>query len=136
MKPSIPESLFPDPVVNLESEPYWQAAKEGRLWVKRCRACQRVHYYPRALCPHCFSQDTEWLEASGRGTIYAYSVMRRAPVPYAIAYVRLDEGVTMMTQLVDCDFDQLAIDQRVEVRFRATEGGYALPVFTPSGPTP
>ena len=130
------QPLYPDPVINLESEPYWHAAKEGRLLVKRCRSCERVHYYPRAICPSCFSQDTEWLEASGRGTIYAYSVMRRASVPYAIAYVRLDEGVTMMTQLVDCDFDQLAIDQRVEVRFRATEGGYALPVFTPSGITP
>lgn len=124
---------YPNPIVNLESERYWAAAKEGKLLLKRCGHCGLTHYYPRALCPGCLSEQTEWFEASGRGKIYSFSVMRRVAEPYAIAYVRLDEGVTMMTQLVDCDLNALAIDQRVEVRFRPTEGGYALPVFTPVG---
>jgi len=70
-------------------------------------------------------------DASGKGVIYSYSVMRRGATPYAIAYVTLDEGVTMMTNIVDCDFDSLAIGQAVEVTFRATEGDQVLPVFRP-----
>ncbi len=73
----------------------------------------------------------QWFAASGRGTIYTYSVMRRVEVPFAIAYVTLEEGVTMMTNLVECDFERLTIGQAVELTFRATEGGHALPVFRP-----
>jgi len=123
---------IPAPQTNPENKPFWDAAGEGRLLVKRCRACGEAHHYPRALCPFCFSDDTEWQEASGRGTIYSYSVMRRAPVPYAIAYVTLEEGPTMMTNLVDCDFDALRIGQPVKVVFTPTEGGAPMPMFTPA----
>ena len=67
----------------------------GRLAIKRCAACGQVHHYPRARCPFCGSDRTEWRDATGRGTIYSYSVMRRVPVPYALAYVTLEEGVTI-----------------------------------------
>ena len=123
---------IPAPQTNPENKPFWDAASEGKLLVKRCRACGEAHHYPRALCPFCFSDDTEWQEASGRGTIYSYSVMRRAPVPYAIAYVTLEEGPTMMTNLVDCDFDALRIGQSVKVVFTPTEGGAPMPMFTPA----
>jgi uncharacterized protein len=123
---------IPAPQTNPENKPYWDAASEGRLLVKRCRACGEAHHYPRALCPFCFSDDTEWRDASGRGTIYSYSVMRRAPVPYAIAYVTLEEGPTMMTNLVDCDFDALEIGQAVKVVFTPTDGGPPMPMFTPA----
>jgi uncharacterized protein len=123
---------IPAPQTNPENKPYWDAASEGRLLVKRCRACGEAHHYPRALCPFCFSDDTEWRDASGRDTIYSYSVMRRAPVPYAIAYVTLEEGPTMMTNLVDCDFDALEIGQAVKVVFTPTDGGPPMPMFTPA----
>ena len=123
--------IYPDPEINLESEPYWAAAKDGVLLLKKCNACSLTHYYPRAICPHCLSGDTEWYQASGRGTIYTFSVMRRASTPYAIAYVTLDEGVTMMSNIVDCDLDAIRVGQEVEVTFRKTEGGHALPVFRP-----
>ena len=126
---STAERSYPDPTTNLETEHYWAAAKEGKLLVKRCNACGEVHYYPREICPHCGSTDTEWREASGKGTIYSFSVMRRAEIPYVIAYVTLDEGVTMMSNIVDADFDAIAIGKAVEVTFRETEGGMALPVF-------
>lgn len=125
---------YPDPVINLETQAYWDAARQGQLLLKRCEDCGHTHYYPRAICPHCLSSRTQWYPASGRGTVYTYSVMRRAPVPYAIAYVTLEEGVTMMTQLVDCDFNRLRIGQPVRVTFRTTEGGHGLPVFTPVTP--
>lgn len=124
---------YPDPDISMETERYWAAARQGVLLLKRCRACGVTHYYPRAVCPRCLSGDTEWVAASGKGRIYTYSVMRRVAAPYAIAYVTLDEGVTLMTNIVDCDFDRIAIGQEVEVTFRTTEGGHALPVFRPRG---
>ena len=120
------------PIVDAATEPYWNAAKEGVLRIKRCTACTKLHWYPRALCPYCLG-DTEWVEASGLGTIYSVSVTRRAgPVPYAIAYVKLDEGVTMLTNIVDCDLDALRIGDRVKVSFKAAEGDFAVPMFTPA----
>lgn len=130
---STAERSYPDPMTNLETERYWAAARDGRLLIKTCNACGEAHYYPREICPHCGSTDTEWREASGKGTIYSYSVMRRAEIPYVIAYVTLDEGVTMMTNIVDTDFDAIAIGKAVEVTFRETEGGMALPVFRLAG---
>lgn len=126
------EKTYSDPAINLETAHYWEAAKEGKLLLKRCNDCNEVHYYPRAVCPRCLSTATDWMQATGRGRIYSYSVMRRVPVPYAIAYVTLEEGVTMMTNLVECDFDKLSIDQAVEVAFRTTTGGENLPVFRPT----
>lgn len=126
---STAERTYPDPTTNLETERYWAAAKDGVLLIKFCNACREAHYYPREICPHCGSADTEWREASGKGTIYSYSVMRRAATPYVIAYVTLDEDVTMMSNIVDADFDAIAIGKAVEVTFRKTEGGMALPVF-------
>jgi len=122
---------YTDPDINLETAQYWKAASEEALLLKRCRACSRTHFYPRAVCPGCLSSDTEWYEASGKGTIYSYSIMRRAPVPYAIAFVTLEEGVTMMSNIVECDLDSVAIGQQVEVVFGKTEGGQGLPLFRP-----
>jgi uncharacterized protein len=124
---------IPAPPTNPENEPYWDAAKEGKLLVKKCNDCGEFHFYPRALCPFCFSDRTEWVQSVGRGKIYTYSVMRRAPVPYAIAYVTLAEGPTMMTNLVDCDFDALKISQDVEVVFQDAEEGTKVPMFRPAG---
>jgi len=126
------ERTIPAPEPNPETKPFWDAAAEGKLLIKRCRACGEAHYYPRALCPHCFSAETAWQEAKGEGTIYSYSVVRRgAPVPYAIAYVTLAEGVTMMTNIVDCDLDRIRIGQRVRVVFKPSAGGPPVPMFTP-----
>ena len=120
------------PQPNPETKPFWDAAAAGKLLVKRCTACGERHHYPRAICPHCGSDKTEWTEASGRGTIYSYSVFRRAPIPYAIAYVTLAEGPTMMTNIVDCDLDAIRIGQAVRVVFKATEDGPPVPMFAPA----
>lgn len=128
---SAEERTYPEPSINVESQPFWDAAAEGRFMLKRCKSCGETYYYPRAICPLCLSDDTEWYAASGKGTIYTYSVMRRAKVPYAIAYVTLEEGVSVMTNIVECDFDKLAVGQPVEVTFRKTEGDVSLPVFRP-----
>ena len=123
----------PAPAVNAEVKAYFDAAAEGRLLVKRCKACGEYHHYPRALCPHCFSADTEWLQAKGTGEIHTYSVLRRGvPVPYCIAYVTLDEGVSMVTNIVDCDLDAVRIGQKVKVVSKPTDGGAPVPMFAPA----
>lgn len=127
------ERAFTAPVPSPESQPYFDAAAQGRLLIKRCNDCGKPHFYPRALCPHCLSVRTEWVQARGTGTIHTYSVLRRGvPVPYALAYVTLDEGVTMMTNVLECDLDALRIGQRVRVAFRPTQGGPTIPVFVPA----
>jgi len=124
------ERKIPAPEANPETRPFWEAAAAGRLLIGKCKACGQPHYYPRAICPFC-GGATEWVSASGRGAIYSYSVLRRVPAPYALAYVTLDEGVTMMTNIVDCDLDAIRIGQRVRVSFKPTEGGPPVPMFTP-----
>lgn len=120
------------PEVTVESKPYWDAATEGKLLVKKCTACGKSHHYPRAMCPFCYSDKTEWTTASGKGTVYSYSVMYNGPAPYALAYVTLAEGPTMMTNIVDCEFDKLKIGMPVKVVFRPTTDGPALPMFVPA----
>lgn len=126
------QRTIPAPEPSPETHAFWEGAAQGKLLIKKCRACGQTHYYPRALCPFCFSDATEWQAAAGTGTIYSFSVMRRAEVPYAIAYVTLDEGPTMMTNLVSCDFDALRIGQRVKLAFTPTAGGPPVPTFTPA----
>jgi len=110
---------------------FWAAAREGRLLVRHCNSCGKPHWYPRTLCPFCMG-DTQWKPASGRGTVYSYSVTRRAgPTPFCMAYVTLDEGVTMMTNIVDCDLDDVRIGQRVQVTFTPTDNGPPMPTFKP-----
>ncbi len=127
------ERKLPAPAVSQETQAYWDAAAKGKLLVRKCMGCGQAHHYPRTICPFCFSDKTEWIEASGKGTIYSYSVMRRAAVPYAIAYVTLEEGPRMITNLVDCALDELAVGQDVELVFKQSEGGYAVPMFKPAG---
>ncbi len=123
---------IPPPPLNPGDERFFDAAAQGKVMLKRCAACGEFHFYPRPLCPFCFSDRTVWVEAQGTGTVYTFSVTRRAgPVPYAIAYVTLDEGVSMMTNIVDCDLDTIRIGQRVRVVFKPTDGGPPVPMFAP-----
>ncbi len=119
------------PHVTAESQPFWSAARERRFLVPTCRACGKAHWYPRAVCPFCADGAIEWREASGRGTIYTFSVMRRAKEPYVIAYVTLAEGPTMMTNIVDCDFDAVRVGQPVAVVFKDSGNGQPVPMFRP-----
>ena len=117
---------------NPETVPFWEAAAQGKFLVRHCTACGRVHWYPRGICPFCFSDKTEWIDGPMTGSIYSYSVMRRVPEPYAIAYVRLESGPTMLTNIVDCDFDGLAVGQKVKLVFKSSPQGLVLPMFTPA----
>jgi uncharacterized protein len=122
------------PDVNPESKPFWDAANQGQLLIKRCTTCNEAHYYPRTICPSCGSSETIWETSQGEGVIYALSTMRRgANAPYTLAYVTLAEGPAVLTNITDCDHDALTIGQRVKLRFVASEGGAPYPMFTPAG---
>ena len=124
---------IPAPAQNLESKPFWDAASEGKFLIKRCTACGKAHWYPRTYCPFCSSGETQWEESPGEGVIYTYSVMHRnTPVPYAIGYVTLDEGVSLLTNFVDCELSSLRIGQRVKLKWTPTEGGPPVFTFTPA----
>ena len=122
---------IPAPKVLPETLPYWQAADEGRLLVKRCNSCGQFHHYPRDICPHCLSSDTVWQDAAGTGTVYTFSTMGTGDAAYTLAFVTLDEGVTLMTNLVDCDPATVRIGDKVRVVFQPSQGGHAVPMFTP-----
>ena len=123
---------IPAPRTLAETQAFWDAADAGRLLVKFCLDCQAPHYYPRDICPHCQSDRTEWRDASGQGTVYSFSTMGKGEAAWTLAYIRLDEGVTMMSNLVDCDPREIAIGQRVKVVFKPSDGGHAVPMFTPA----
>ncbi len=114
-----------------DDEPWFAATARGVLLLRHCDDCGELHFPPRPICPHCFSDRTAFRESSGSGTIYSFSILRRVAVPYCIAYVTLDEGPTMLSNIVDCPFDRIAIGQRVRVVFRDSANGLKVPMFAP-----
>ncbi|MFB7501654.1 Zn-ribbon domain-containing OB-fold protein [Streptomyces sp. NPDC056161] len=131
----MPAERFDVPETDAFTRPYWDAAAEGRLLLRRCGACGRAHHYPREFCPHCWSEDVAWTEASGRATLYTWSVVHRndlppfgARTPYVAAVVDLAEGLRMMTEVVDCAAGELRAGTDLTVTFRD-----GTPVFRPAG---
>jgi hypothetical protein len=126
----------PAPPVTPETKPFWDATAQGKLVLPKCKKCGNVIWYPRDICPECHSIGVDWIDASGRGTIYSFTVTRRGGyargADYVLAYVELDEGPRMMTNIVDCDPDKLACGQAVQVVFHDTGQGSALPRFKPA----
>ena len=120
------------PEPNTETQTFWDAAENGKLMIMKCKDTGKFYFYPRARSPYTLSDNVEWVEAKGTGEIYTFSVMKRAKIEYAIAYVKLDEGVTMMSNIADTDFDALSIGQKVKVVFKPTDGGPPVPMFTPA----
>lgn len=122
---------LPTPSVNVETEPFWEGTSRGQFLLKKCQACGEFHYYPRTFCPFCHSDETRWVPSTGKGTIYTFSTLRRVKVPFTLAYVTLDEGVTVLTNIIECDAESIEIGQSVEVVFRENDDGYHLPFFKP-----
>lgn len=118
-----------DPMAGgFEQHRFWEAAGKGKLLLKRCVATGKCFYYPREISPFT-GGTTEWVEASGRGAIYSCSLSYRAQPPYCIAYVQLDEGPLMLTNIVAERLEGIAIGQRVKVVFREDANGRYLPFF-------
>lgn len=130
---------FDLPQPDLETQPFWDAAREGRLLIKRCTTCAKFHFYPRPFCPYCWSENVEWVHASGRATLYTWSVVYRNDlppfperVPYVAAVVDLAEGPRMMTNVVECDFDALSAGMDLEAVFYPTSEDVTIVQFRPA----
>ena len=130
---------FDLPAPDHETQPFWDAAREGRLLIKHCDACAKYHFYPRPFCPHCWNETVEWVEASGRATLYTWSVVHRNDlppfgerVPYVAAVVDLAEGPRMMTNIVDCEFDALEIGMQLEALFDPISDEVTIVQFRPA----
>jgi uncharacterized OB-fold protein len=126
----------PAPVAGELTRPFWDAATRETLVRQVCGSCGRSFFTPRLACPHCLSEDWAWTESAGRGTLYSFTVCHRAPepgfeVPYVLAIVDLEEGWSMLANVVDCDPALLHGGLPVDVTWLRLEGGATLPAFRP-----
>jgi uncharacterized OB-fold protein len=127
------------PSIDEENRPYWEATRRHELYVQRCRDCAAVQFHPRAVCAECLSSNVQWVKSSGKGTIYTYSVTNQNPMrgfrealPYVVAYVELEEGVKMFTNVVDCKPEEVKIGMPVEAVFADVTPEVTLVNFRPA----
>jgi hypothetical protein len=126
-------------VITPETEPFWLATAAGRLILPRCEACGTLVWYPKGVCGSCGSTSIEWIEASGRGTVYSYTVAQRGfgayrqAVPYVLAVVELEEGPRVITNVVGRDPSSIRIGDLVTAVFEPTGEGPALVRFARPG---
>jgi uncharacterized protein len=116
---AVPRKYGP-PAVSLENKPFFEAAAKGDFMIKRCKDCNEPHYYPRTLCPFCFSENTVWEKTAGEGEIYTFSAMYRGGDPYGIGYVKLKEGPYVLTNFTDCNLMDLKVGMKVKVKWNPT----------------
>ena len=134
----MPPRMLPEPTP--ETRHFWDGCKEGELRLQRCTACKQTYFPPRAFCPKCASREVEVYAASGRGVLWSYVINHRprpdmGTEPYAIAVVKLEEGPTMMTNIVDCPQtpEALQLDMPLKVSFAKQTDDITLPLFSPVG---
>jgi uncharacterized OB-fold protein len=132
---------LPLPRPQPETDFYWEKAKAHELWLMHCDDCGKSYFYPRAICPECFSRNTRWIQASGRGTLHAFAIVHRAPqpafrdkVPYVTCLVELEEGPRMPSNLVEVEPDpaHIKIGMPVQVVFDDVTAEITLPKFKPA----
>jgi len=130
----------PLPTPQPESDYYWEKAKAHELWLRHCNDCSSTYFYPRDICPDCFSRNTTWVKSSGKGTLHAFAIVQRAPhpafadmAPYVVAFIDLEEGARMPSNLVQVEPDQehIKIGMAVEVVFDDVTDAITLPKFKP-----
>ena len=126
----------PLPTPDKDSQAYWDAARRHELVLQQCNECDRFRFYPRSICPFCLSDQFVWRRSDGRGSIYSFTVIHRPPapsfrsrVPYVLALIDLEEGVRMMSNVVDCDPHAVEIGMAVEVMFEDITEEITLPKF-------
>ena len=109
----------------MKLDPFWDSCRRGQLVIQRCDDCNEYQWYPRGICANCWSENIQWVQSSGHGTVWTYTVTNQnrttgfeEMVPYVLALVELDEGVRMFTNIVDCNPADVSIGMEVEVTFR------------------
>ena len=132
----LPERPMPTPT--RESQPYWDGMREGRFMLQHCASCGKVRHYPRPVCPHCFSMESQFKEAPLGGTLHAWTVCHhpfnfffKAQAPYIVALVDMDAGVRINAPLRGVDAASLKIGQPMRLQFEPITKDITLPYFTP-----
>jgi uncharacterized OB-fold protein len=129
---------YKKPLPHLDEENRWffEACARHELYLQKCSSCGTVRFYPRALCPSCTSSKTDYVRASGRGRVYTFTVtlQNQAPgfrdeLPYVMAYVELDEGPRILTNIINTPPGEVKIDLPVEVVFEDIDENLAIPKF-------
>jgi uncharacterized OB-fold protein len=124
------------PDITPEMAPFFAAARRRELVVQRCRGCGAHRFPARDICSRCLAREASWERVSGRGTVFSFAIMHQAyhpafEVPYAVVVVELEEGVRMLSNVVDCPLSELAIGLPVEVVFEELTAEVTLPKFRP-----
>ena len=136
----------PDPT-NADDARFWTALRDGELRVQRCTACGAFRHPPRPVCPDCGATGSDWPVVSGAGEVWSFTIVHPPTlpafadqVPYGAVVVRLDEGVFLVSNVVDCPVDELAVGARVELALTRVVAGpqtgddFALPLFRRAQP--
>jgi uncharacterized OB-fold protein len=133
----------PAPEPTADSAYFWERCRAGQLVLQRCAACGRVQFYPRALCTGCLSAELGWVPSTGRGEVHSFTTVFRAPTPafqnetpYVVAVIELPEGVRLISRVVGCAPERVAIGMPVEVVFEEISAAISLPQFRPVGAPP
>ena len=127
----------PAPMVTTTTRQFWDATARGQFLLQRCETCDLVIWFPRSHCPQCATTTLPTFPASGKGVVYSHTVIRKVgneykgAVPFVVAYVELDEGPRIMTNIVGCSPDDVTVGMRVELEFHDTGEGSALYRFRP-----
>jgi uncharacterized OB-fold protein len=126
----------PAPILTDDNRGFWDAAREGRLVTQRCAGCGRLQHPPRPMCPACHSTDQEPVELAGTGRVYSFTILHHPQhpafdYPVVAALIDLDEGIRLVSNLVDVAPKDIRIGMRVQVRFEPTCDEGAVPVFAP-----
>lgn len=128
----------PIPMPSPHTVPFWEGTKNGKLMLPRCTNCNRVHWYPRHICPFCHATELEWIESSGEGRLHTFAVQHRAfggwaeETPFVTAYIDLNEGDRMLTVLRGVDPDRpedIKIGSRVKVEFEKANDDIHIPFW-------
>jgi uncharacterized OB-fold protein len=132
-----PPKPRPAPVPDADSAPYWQALHDGKLLVQRCQDCQEAQLYPRDRCLACRG-PVAWEEASGRGTVYSFTVIRqnyvrpfRDLIPYVVGLIELEEGPRIMSNVTGCDPDDVQVGMAVRATFEVVSDDAGIALFVP-----
>jgi len=126
----------PLPAPTADTAPFYEAALRGELRLQRCAACGRFRHYPRPTCPACLAREHTWERASGRGTVWTWTIVRgptlpafESRVPYNVVDVLLEEGVHFVSEVLDCPPEDLRAGLPVEAVFVAASAEVALVKF-------
>lgn len=141
MAEAVREIKKPLPEMTPVNQPFWDGAKAGKLMMQRCKDCHSWVFCPRPICVECNSANLEWVQLSGKGKVFSFTVIREvvgnalrgfAPdIPYVTAWIDLDEGPRFCSNIIGCPLESVKIDMPVQVAFEDTGEGITLPKFKP-----